>query len=302
VTHPHGLNIVHRVAIDRDRPFAEFLREMEGACRDHGEAMVIAAEPEMKIPEIMSLLEFTDSLDLPAKVLSSELEVLVSRARMPCDMILGVPLVHFEAPSVRETYALAKRVVSVLVAAVTGVVLFPLMGLIAVCVRLTSSGPALFIQKRIGVNRRPFKMYKFRTMYERADEIQAQLEEFNESGDGLFKIRNDPRVTPLGKLLRRLSLDELPQLINILRGEMVLVGPRPLPRRDFENYYEDWHYGRHGGLPGLTCLWQVSGRSDLDFHSMCILDVYYLRNQNWVLDIRIILRTVWVVLFAKGAY
>ena len=115
-------------------------------------------------------------------------------------------------------------------------------------------------------------------------------------------MREDPRVTPVGRLLRRFSLDELPQLLNVVRGEMTLVGPRPLPRRDFENYYEDWHYGRHGGLPGLTCLWQVSGRSDLDFHTMCILDVYYLRNQSWVLDLKIALRTVWVVLFANGAY
>jgi lipopolysaccharide/colanic/teichoic acid biosynthesis glycosyltransferase len=109
-------------------------------------------------------------------------------------------------------------------------------------------------------------------------------------------------VTAVGRFLRRFSLDELPQLINVIRGEMTLVGPRPLPRRDFENYYEEWHYSRHSGMPGLTCLWQVSGRSDIDFHNMCILDVYYLRNQNWVLDLKIILKTLWVVLFAKGAY
>jgi lipopolysaccharide/colanic/teichoic acid biosynthesis glycosyltransferase len=132
--------------------------------------------------------------------------------------------------------------------------------------------------------------------------MQAQVEEFNESGEGLFKIREDPRVTPVGRFLRRFSLDELPQLLNVLKGDMTLVGPRPLPRRDFENYYEDWHYRRHEGLPGLTCLWQVSGRSDVSFHDMCVLDVYYLRNRNWALDLKIILRTFWVVLFAKGAY
>jgi lipopolysaccharide/colanic/teichoic acid biosynthesis glycosyltransferase len=145
-------------------------------------------------------------------------------------------------------------------------------------------------------------MYKFRTMYERSDELLAQVEEFNESGEGLFKIRNDPRVTPVGRLLRRFSVDEMPQLINVIRGEMTLVGPRPLPRRDFENYYEEWHYSRHSGLPGLTCLWQVSGRSDVNFHNMCILDDYYLRNQNAMMDFKILLRTVGVVLFAKGAY
>ena len=174
--------------------------------------------------------------------------------------------------------------------------------MIALLVRLTSKGPVLFVQERIGVNREPFNMYKFRTMHDRADELMAQVEEFNESGGGLFKIKHDPRVTPVGRFLRRFSLDELPQLVNVVLGRMVFVGPRPLPRRDFENYYEEWHYSRHGGMPGLTCLWQVSGRSDLDFHKMCILDVYYLRNRSWVVDSKILLRTVWVVLFAKGAY
>jgi lipopolysaccharide/colanic/teichoic acid biosynthesis glycosyltransferase len=169
-------------------------------------------------------------------------------------------------------------------------------------IRLTSRGPALFVQERIGINRRPFQMFKFRTMYNRADEMQAEIEELNESGEGLFKIRHDPRVTPVGRLLRRFSLDELPQLFNVLKGNMNIVGPRPLPRRDFNNYYEKWHYNRHEGLPGLTCLWQVSGRSDVNFYNMCILDVYYLRNRSSVLDAKILLRTIGVVLFAKGAY
>ena len=109
-------------------------------------------------------------------------------------------------------------------------------------------------------------------------------------------------MTPVGKFLRRFSIDELPQLFNVLKGDMSIVGPRPLPRRDFEGYYENWHYSRHEGLPGITCLWQVSGRSDLDFHNMCILDVYYLRNRSWMLNLKILVRTVHAVLFARGAY
>jgi lipopolysaccharide/colanic/teichoic acid biosynthesis glycosyltransferase len=128
------------------------------------------------------------------------------------------------------------------------------------------------------------------------------MEEFNESPDVVFKMRRDPRVTPVGRFLRRFSLDELPQLLNVLRGEMALVGPRPLPRRDFAGYYEQWHYGRHDGLPGLTCLWQVSGRSEIDFQNMCLLDVYYLRNQGWILDLKLLMRSAWVVLFGRGAY
>jgi len=182
------------------------------------------------------------------------------------------------------------------------IVAFPLLAIIALLIRWTSKGPILFVQERIGVNRKPFQFYKFRTMYERADEEQAALESLNESGEGLFKIRDDPRITGVGRLLRKFSLDELPQFFNIIRGDMTIVGPRPLPRRDFRNYFEDWHYSRHDDLPGLTCLWQVSGRSDIDFSNMCILDVYYLRNQGILLDIKIVLKTFYVVLFAKGAY
>ena len=178
----------------------------------------------------------------------------------------------------------------------------PVFLVIALLIKTNSRGGVFFTQERIGINRKPFRMFKFRTMYHRAEELQAQVEELNESGEGLFKIRRDPRVTPVGRFLRRFSLDELPQLINVLRGEMTLVGPRPLPRRDFENYYEEWHYSRHSGLPGLTCLWQISGRSDLSFHNMCILDDYYLRNRNMMLDLKIVMRTASVVLFAKGAY
>jgi lipopolysaccharide/colanic/teichoic acid biosynthesis glycosyltransferase len=191
---------------------------------------------------------------------------------------------------------------SILFAAVSTILSAPIQLAIAVVIKVSSPGPALFIQERIGVNRKPFRMFKFRTMYDRAEENRAQMEEFNESGRGLFKIQKDPRVTPAGRFLRRFSLDELPQLYNVLRGDMTIVGPRPLPRSDFQNYYEEWHYNRHSGMPGLTCLWQVSGRSHLDLHDMCILDVYYLRNQTWVLDVKIILRTFWAVLFAKGAY
>jgi lipopolysaccharide/colanic/teichoic acid biosynthesis glycosyltransferase len=217
-------------------------------------------------------------------------------------MVHGYPLVHFEAPSPDWSASPVRKALTRAGGLAILTLALPLMGLIALLIRLTSPGPVLFVQERIGVNRKPFRMCKFRTMHDRAAELQAQVEEFNESGRGLFKIRKDPRVTPVGRFLRRFSLDELPQLLNVIRGEMALVGPRPLPRRDFENYYEEWHYSRHTGMPGLTCLWQVSGRSEIDFHNMCILDLYYLRNRGPVLDLKILLRTAWVVLFARGAY
>jgi exopolysaccharide biosynthesis polyprenyl glycosylphosphotransferase len=299
---PHGIHIAERLPFDAEEPFESLLARVRTACTAHGIAMIIAAEPELTIGRMMQLLEAADELGASVKVLSPELDVLINEARLPADIIRGVPLVHFNAPAPDGVLLVVRRVVSSAAAAVLLAGLLPLLGLIALLIRLTSKGPVLFVQERIGVNRRPFRMYKFRTMYDQAAELQAQVEEFNESGPGLFKIRRDPRVTPIGRILRRLSLDELPQLLNVVRGEMLLVGPRPLPRRDFDNYYAEWHYSRHRGMPGLTCLWQVSGRSNLDFHTMCLLDVYYLRNRNWILDIQIILRTLWVVVFAKGAY
>ncbi|MBA4386543.1 MAG: hypothetical protein C0404_01100 [Verrucomicrobia bacterium] len=300
--HPHGFEVTRRMVFDGGKTFDQLVREIESEIEKGRPDVIIAAEKQMTVPQIMRIMEVADKRDLPLKVLSDKLNVIVSNAKMPADMIQGMPLVHFEQPAKGRRFEELRRVYSVIIGGVAFAVLLPLMGLIALLTRLTSRGPALFVQERIGVNRKPFTMYKFRTMYEGSNELQAQVEEFNESGAGLFKIRNDPRVTPLGRLLRRFSLDELPQLLNVVRGEMFIVGPRPLPRRDFENYYEEWHYSRHSGIPGLTCLWQVSGRSDLNFESMCILDVYYLRNRNWILDLKVVLRTVWVVLFAKGAY
>ena len=236
------------------------------------------------------------------KILSDKFDVLIHRARVPVDTIYGTPLVHFAACPISPVYLGLKHAYSMALAAGMLVLFAPALLLIALLIRLTSGPPVFFVQERIGIDRRPFRMVKFRTMHNRAEELHAEIEEFNESGTGLFKIRNDPRVTRIGRFLRRFSIDEIPQLVNVLRGEMTIVGPRPLPQRDFDNYYEEWHYSRHAGLPGLTCLWQTSGRSDIDFHNMCILDLYYLRNQGLMLDLKIVLRTIVVVLFAKGAY
>ena len=300
--HSHGLFVRERLAWKEGQTFDAFLQIVEAAVSKHAAGMLIMAEPRLSINQIMLTLEMTARLDVSAKILSRKLDILVLRARISGDMVNGIPLLHFSAPSRTTSYETIKGVASTVIAAIATVIISPVLLLIAGLVKATSPGPALFVQERIGVNRQPFNMLKYRTMRIGADKEQAEVEALNESGGGLFKMRRDSRVTPLGKLLRRYSLDELPQLINVVRRNMVLVGPRPLPRRDFENYYEEWHYGRHHGLPGLTCLWQVSGRSDLDFHSMCILDVYYLRNQDWVLDVKILLRTLWVVIFAKGAY
>ena len=300
--HPHGIHVIAHREFDMSKPFEQQISDLERAAVDLNVDLIISAEKRLSVSQIMQLIALSDRIAIPIKVLSDELSVLPNQARLPVDLIHGTPLVHFDTPTTAVITLWRPRVLTTLASCVAMLILLPVLGLIALLIRLTSKGPAVFVQERIGVNRKPFMMYKFRTMHDRAEEMLAQVEEFRDTQGPLFKIRYDPRVTPLGRFLRRFSLDELPQLLNVVRGEMTIVGPRPLPRKDFEGYYEDWHYSRHGGMPGLTCLWQVSGRSDLDFHTMCILDVYYLRNRSWILDVKIILRTVWVVLFAKGAY
>ena len=179
--------------------------------------------------------------------------------------------------------------------------LAPLLCVIAVLIKLTSSGPIFFAQERLGHNKHPFRMYKFRTMVANADELQTQLEHRNEAGGPVFKIKDDPRVTPLGRFLRKTSLDELPQLFNVLFGDLSLVGPRPLPRRDFERFDEYWFNRRFSIKPGITCIWQVSGRSNTDFDQWIKQDLEYIDQWSLSLDLKILLKTSPAVLRGTGA-
>lgn len=300
IEHPLGISIVKELPLPDDDQMA--INDLIKSVKESNADLVLCCDNSLTVPLIMRIIQATESLNVTVKVASEKLGVITYEARMPTDTIQGVPIVHFPPTQLSPVHAFLNRANSVFWAALVLIMLSPLWLLIAAAIRLSSKGPALYVQERIGFNRAPFRMYKFRTMHNQADEEQAELEELNESGEGLFKVRRDPRVTSIGQLLRRFSLDEVPQLINIVRGDMTLVGPRPLPRRDFEHYYEEWHYGRHGGLPGLTCIWQIAGRSEIDFRNMCLLDIYYLRNQNWILDIKLIARTVVAVLFGRGAY
>jgi lipopolysaccharide/colanic/teichoic acid biosynthesis glycosyltransferase len=172
---------------------------------------------------------------------------------------------------------------------------------IALGVKLDSPGPVFYRDRRIGLAEREFGMFKFRSMYANAAQRQAALEEENEASGPLFKIKDDPRVTRIGRILRRYSIDELPQLLNVVRGEMSLVGPRPLPLRDYVQL-EDWHRKRYLVLPGMTGLWQVSGRIDLSFDDLVRLDFYYLENWSIWLDVSILAKTMPAVLARRGAY
>jgi len=213
----------------------------------------------------------------------------------------GVPLFELRPPVLTGTDWAVKRVFDLLVSGAVLVVGLPLWLLVAAAIRLDSRGPVFYVDRRVGVGEHEFGMLKFRTMVTGAAELQPGLEEANEASGALFKIRDDPRVTRVGGLLRRLSLDELPQVLNVLRGEMSLVGPRPLPLRDYA-LLEDWHRRRYLVLPGVTGLWQISGRSNLGFDDLVRLDFTYLENWSIWLDVSIILRTLPAVLTKKGAY
>jgi exopolysaccharide biosynthesis polyprenyl glycosylphosphotransferase len=194
-----------------------------------------------------------------------------------------------------------KRLIDVVGAAVGLVVLAPVLAAAAVAIKLTSRGPVLYVQDRYGLYRRRFQMYKLRTMVRNADALQESLESRNEANGPVFKMKNDPRVTPVGRFLRRTSIDEIPQLVNVLRGEMSLVGPRPLPLRDVDRFAEAALVRRFSVRPGLTCLWQISGRSEVGFDRWIELDLQYIDEWSLGLDLRIILKTVPAVITGTGA-
>jgi len=184
---------------------------------------------------------------------------------------------------------------------VVTIVGFPLWAFIALAIKLDSKGPVFYRDNRIGLNEQMFGMIKFRTMRADAEAQREELERHNEAEGALFKIKDDPRVTRVGGFLRRFSLDEIPQVLNVLRGEMSLVGPRPLPVRDYE-LLEPWHRKRYLVLPGMTGLWQVSWRIDLSFDDLVRLDFYYIENWSIWLDITILAKTLPAVLARRGAY
>jgi len=214
----------------------------------------------------------------------------------------GQPLVELAAQTLRAQQFLVKRAMDVAVAALGLLLLSPVFAVLAIAIRLDSRGPVFFTQRRAGIGGRPFRMLKLRTMRDGADGLKEALNHLNHSGDPrLFKIMEDPRVTRVGAWLRRWSFDELPQLWNVLKGEMSLVGPRPFFESDLD-YYEIHHFGRLGARPGITGLWQVSGRSDIvDFEEVVELDTRYIREWSLLLDFKILLQTVPAVIRRRGA-
>jgi exopolysaccharide biosynthesis polyprenyl glycosylphosphotransferase len=260
---------------------------------------VIIADPEFPQDDAVELVDQCHRRGVRVRLAPSTMEILIHRAEFVPGQ--SVPLFELGPPVFEGIDFALKRTFDIVGATLLLLLLSPLLLAITLAVRISSRGPVLFHSMRRGIGQRPFACLKFRTMHTDAEESQADLEELNEASGALFKIREDPRLTPIGHLLRRFSLDELPQLVNVLRGDMSLVGPRPLPERDYE-MLEDWHRKRYLVLPGLTGLWQVSGRSELDFDDLVHLDFIYLENWSLALDLTILLKTIPAVLTRRGAY
>lgn len=204
------------------------------------------------------------------------------------------------APAPRS-YAVMKRCLDLTVASLGLVALSPALAAVALAIKLDSRGPVFFRQLRVGKGHRPFYCLKFRSMTADAEKRREEIAHLNEVDGPVFKIRNDPRVTRVGRVIRKTSIDELPQLINVVRGEMSLVGPRP-PLPAEVDKYEEWMHRRLDVPPGITCIWQISGRSNVSFEQWMQMDIDYIESCSLVTDVRILLRTVPAVLFGRGAY
>ena len=260
---------------------------------------VIIADPDFPEERAVELVDQCHRRGVTVRIAPSTMEILVHRA----EFVPGasVPLFELRPPVFDGFDYVLKRSFDFVVSLLLLVLLSPLLLLISVAVAVSSRGPVLYRSMRPGIGGESFACLKFRTMRSGAEQSQADLESLNEATGALFKIRDDPRLTRVGRLLRRYSLDELPQLLNVLTGSMSLVGPRPLPQRDFEQL-EEWHKKRYLVLPGITGLWQVSGRSDLDFDDLVRLDFLYLERWSIGLDLAILFKTVPAVLSRRGAF
>jgi len=260
---------------------------------------VIIADPDFPQEQAVELVDQCHQRGVSVHIAPSTMEILFKRAEfVPGE---SVPLFTLRPPVFEGIDYAIKRTFDLVLSTVLLVLLSPVLLASAIAVKLSSRGPVLYHSTRPGMAGRPFHCLKFRTMRVHADHVQADLETLNEASGALFKIRQDPRLTSVGRLLRRFSLDELPQLVNVIRGEMSLVGPRPLPLRDFERL-EDWHKKRYLVLPGITGLWQVSGRSELDFDDLVRLDFLYLERWSVFLDLVIMLKTIPAVFSRRGAF
>jgi exopolysaccharide biosynthesis polyprenyl glycosylphosphotransferase len=275
------------------------LDDLEYIIRDNNITEAVIALPSSRQGQIVRTIRICERNDIRFRMIPDMQEFSLSRVDV--EEIEGLPLFDLRRAGAAFWQRRVKRFIDVVGATLVLTLGSPIWLFITLIIRLDSPGPAIYRQARIGLYGQPFITYKFRSMYVDADARRAQLHQQNRSGRGLFKIKDDPRRTRVGSFIRKTSLDELPQIINVLRGEMSLVGPRPPLPEEYARY-EEWEKRRMEMPPGMTGLWQIRGRSDITFEEMVLMDLYFIENWSLLLDIQIMLKTIPAVLLRRGAY
>lgn len=260
---------------------------------------VVCTLPLSKAENIQSILKVCEELGITARLISEFFETLVAKTHV--EHLNGFPIITYSTTPNQLIPLIAKRIFDFVFSIIALVLFAPFFLIISALIKITSHGPVFFIQERMTLNGRRFKMLKFRTMVENAEESKVALAGINEMDGPVFKIKEDPRITKIGNFLRKSSLDEFPQFINVIKGEMSVVGPRP-PVPEEVNNYQHWQRRRLSMRPGITCLWQISGRNNVGFDQWMKLDLEYIDNWSLWLDFKILVKTIPVVIFAKGAY
>jgi exopolysaccharide biosynthesis polyprenyl glycosylphosphotransferase len=261
--------------------------------------VVVALPMRSLYGDASRIAELCEEQGIAVRLLSNVFNLKLAKAK--AEQWEGDPHITHGAGFVEGWPIIVKRTLDFTISLVVLVLISPVLLVTAILIKLTSPGPVFFMQNRIGLNKRRFRIFKFRTMVLDAEQKIGELEHMNEVSGPVFKIKNDPRITPIGKFLRKLSIDELPQLFNVLSGDMSLVGPRPLPVRDYEGFSKDWQRRRFSVRPGITCLWQIMGRSSIPFERWMELDLEYIDRWSLWLDLSILVRTIPAVFRGSGA-
>jgi exopolysaccharide biosynthesis polyprenyl glycosylphosphotransferase len=291
-----GLDEFRKSGYQRVADLNQFLPLLRNQVVDE---VVIALPMESAYGQAARIAALCEEQGVIVRLLSDIFNLRLARSR--AEEFEGAPVITLYTGSPDGWQHLLKRTLDVVLSLLGLLLLAPLFLLATLIVKLTSRGPALFVQERVGLNKRRFRLYKFRTMVADAEQRQREVERLNEVPGPVFKIRNDPRLTPVGKFLRKTSIDELPQLLNVLKGDMSLVGPRPMAVRDYQGFDQDWQRRRFSVRPGITCLWQINGRSSVPFERWMELDMQYIDKWSLGLDLKILAKTIPAVIKGAGA-
>jgi exopolysaccharide biosynthesis polyprenyl glycosylphosphotransferase len=273
--------------------------EISKVLRDNVVDDVIVAVPRSMLGDVQTIIDSCQEEGVRLRFMADFYDFEAARTQL--HLVSGIPLLSFEPVAQEYNALLIKRIFDLVITLAALPVLVPFFLIVGIVIRIDSKGPVIFTQERVGLHKRKFRMYKFRSMVQDAEVKMKEVEHLNEADGPNFKIRNDPRITRIGRFIRKTSIDELPQLFNVLSGDMSLVGPRPMSVRDVNLFDKGVQRRRFSVRPGITCLWQVSGRSDLSFDDWLKLDLQYIDSWSFALDVKILLKTIPVVLTSSGA-